>query len=101
MQTIVNDVHDVCRSVCLSVMRLKSAAACEVYAACRVCRVIWCSLCQMPLISCLFQRLFGDNEYVRYMVVQSVILTSVSIDQDFVTCGFKTCKRICGFYDKQ
>jgi len=38
-------------SVCLSVTRLKSAAVCAVYAACRMSGVIWCSFRQMPLAS--------------------------------------------------
>jgi len=50
---IVTDVRSVCLPVSLSVMRLKSAAARAVYAAFRMHRVIWCSLCQMPLGSCL------------------------------------------------
>jgi len=48
MLTILSDV----RVVCLSVTRLKSAAARAVYAACcRVRRVIRSSLRQMPLAS--------------------------------------------------
>jgi len=39
----------------LFVMLLKLAAAHAVYAACRVCGVILCSLCQMPLASCSFE----------------------------------------------
>jgi len=53
MLTIVTDARVVCQSVCLSVMRLKSAAAeCAVYAVCRVCGVIWFSLCLItsPLV---------------------------------------------------
>jgi len=53
MLTIVTDARGVCLSVCLSVTRLKSAAARAVYAAaCRVRGVIPCSLRQMPLASC-------------------------------------------------
>jgi len=48
MQTIVNDV----RGVCLSVTRLKSAAARAEYAVCRVRWVIQCSLCQITLTTC-------------------------------------------------
>jgi len=44
MLTIVTDVRGVCLSVCLSVMRLKSAAAHAVYVACCVRGVIRCSL---------------------------------------------------------
>jgi len=38
-------------SVRLFVTRLKSAAACAV---CAACHVVWCSLCQMPLVSCFY-----------------------------------------------
>jgi len=48
MLTIVTDV----RGVCLSVTRLKSAAARAAYAACSVRGVIRCSLRQMSLASC-------------------------------------------------
>jgi len=42
--TILTDVHSVCLSVCLS----------HTYAMCRVYGVIWCSLCQITLATCLF-----------------------------------------------
>jgi len=47
VHTILTNNRGVCQSICPSVTRLKSAAACAVYAVCHVCGVIWCSLCQI------------------------------------------------------
>jgi len=61
MQTILTDVRSVSLSVSpsvrpsvrLSVTWLKSAAARALYTTCSVCGVIWCSLCQIILTTCL------------------------------------------------
>jgi len=54
MQTILTDAVSVSLSVRPSVTWLKSVASHAVFAACRVCGVVWCSLCQITLTTCLF-----------------------------------------------
>jgi len=79
MLTIVADVRGVCLSVCLSVTRLKSAAARAVYAACRVHGVIrrlW------PLVLCMI-----DYVYVYSKCLPQPGVTMCSSVFDLLRCS--------------
>jgi len=69
-------IDDVCLSVGLSVMQLKSAAAHVAYAMCRMRGITWCSLRQMTLASCSN---FTNRQRKRQVVLQLLMLMTASV----------------------